>query len=189
MRKVVLIAALLASTPALAAFADVDLGAARKAQDACYDKADLALDACTKKIDGLSMGAMNVCDRAHTNAKSDCDQLYDPLLSPLPAHFDSSTEDVGYAPDKDGKCQAGDALNTLNRCRDGAVFAQDPCYSGPKNQFNQASCDKQIAEKAASDARYEAQAEASKAQDRQNNLNACNKLPTTYGVMMCRWGV
>jgi hypothetical protein len=235
MRKIVLIAALLASTPALAAFAEIDAArddAARKAHDACYDKADLALDACTKPS-GIGYGAMSVCERAHTNAKADCDKastagwdVHDILTKPIedldcytafgldacaksgcdsvhtnakavcgkfagsdPAYLSLGVSEMGYAPDKDGNCPDGYALNTSNRCLVGSMFAHDPCYSGPKNQFNQASCDKLKAENAASDARHAAQLEASKAQERQDKLNACSKMPTTYGVIMCRWGV
>ena len=59
---------------------------------------------------------------------------------------------VGYAPDKDSQCHEGDALNTFNQCCDGAVFAHDPCYQGPKNQFDKAACDMQNAARDAIDA-------------------------------------
>jgi hypothetical protein len=156
MKKVVLIAACLAAftVPALAGD-DIakQMADAEAAQDACYDKADKALDLCNEKSP-LGVGAMNICSRAHDRAKSACDEANS---------------------------------NSFGAAHIGTGVCDDP---GINSNYNYEECEKQRAIAVTEQEKAEKVAlEASKAQEQQNRLNACNKLPTTYGVLMCRWDV
>jgi hypothetical protein len=92
-----------------------------------------------------------------------------------------------YSPDKDGKCREGDALNINNMCRDGRVFAHDPCYDGPQNKYDKAACEKQEAAKAEQDKKDAEQLAAAKIEDHRKRMVECDKQPTMLGVLYCRF--
>jgi hypothetical protein len=81
---------------------------ADEAQDACYDKADRALDVCSGQA-GLRVGESMICSRHHDRAFAACDTqaaARDPLTAPfpgwepLPTHFGSSSlpHDKAFGP-------------------------------------------------------------------------------------------
>jgi hypothetical protein len=92
-----------------------------------------------------------------------------------------------YSPDKDNKCRDGDALNIEHKCRDGRVFAHDPCYDGPQNKYDKAACEAQEAAKAEQDRKNAEQLAAAEAAAHRKRMLECDKQPTMLGVLYCRF--
>jgi hypothetical protein len=177
MKKAVLLAACLGVVAPALAYADDD----RKA--ACYDKTDLAFDDCMKSATGE--GAMTICYRKRDTAKADCNQANPDLKTQMDQVF----QDISACEQNDIGC---DTINErIDEVNAKAKLADPSGSSGISVGWanGKVTYHPYVAPTPPTEAEVKAQADAYAAQERARKLEACNKLPTTYGVIMCRWGL
>jgi hypothetical protein len=90
---------------------------------------------------------------------------------------------IGKAYAADDSWDVSDAIGAHG----GAGVCDDP---GINSNYNYEGCERQRAEATAEREKLEKAAEeARNERDRRAKLDACDKLPTTYGIIMCRWSV
>lgn len=178
MKKAALIAMGLAFVAPALAYAGDDRRAA------CYDKTDLAFDDCMKPATGE--GAMTICYRKRDSAKADCDQANPDLQKQIDQVF----HDIGACEQSNIGC---DTINErIDEVNAKAKQADPSGLSGISVGWangGKVTYHPYVAPTPPSEAEVKASADAYAAQERARKLEACNKLPTTYGVIMCRWGV
>ena len=180
MRNLVLIAALAMLGAPVAAHA------ADEREAACTDKADLAFDDCMKSA--TREGAMAICYRKRDGAKADC---ADTLGADLRKQIDKVFQDMGACEQNNIGC---DTINErIEEVNAKAKLADPSGLSGISTAFavdgGKVAYHPYVAPKPPTEEEARALADTYAAQDRTLKPEARNKLPTTYGVIMCRWGV